>query len=187
MVGACPAAGHLSSSSLYPACRAPFLLTTACSDDRVRFWYVRVETDEGVEGETRYKWAEWRTVSESQDSQLEMDGKCARFFSDNISPRLFLGRVFAVSSAFSGRFACSYDPSNSYDTGRSDVLNVEVAVYECESTGGIEWQQEDIIHLRNIVIPRGLHHAEEYAFPAATPVRRFDIVAFSSVFSDLFF
>jgi hypothetical protein len=33
-----PAAGHLSSSSIYPACLAPYLLATACSDQTVRFW-----------------------------------------------------------------------------------------------------------------------------------------------------
>lgn len=32
------AAGHLSSASIYPACFAPYLLVTACSDGDVRFW-----------------------------------------------------------------------------------------------------------------------------------------------------
>ena len=31
-----PAAGHLSSSSIYPACLAPYLLITACSDNTIR-------------------------------------------------------------------------------------------------------------------------------------------------------
>ena len=33
-----PAAGHLSSSSIYPACSAPYILVTICSDNTVRFW-----------------------------------------------------------------------------------------------------------------------------------------------------
>lgn len=32
------AAGHLSSASIYPACLAPYLLVTACSDGTLRFW-----------------------------------------------------------------------------------------------------------------------------------------------------
>lgn len=33
-------------------------------------------------------------------------------------------------------------------------VNLCVAVYECESTGGSEWLLEDTIHLRNIHLPR---------------------------------
>ena len=33
---ACPAAGHLASASLYPACRTPYALVTACDDDVLR-------------------------------------------------------------------------------------------------------------------------------------------------------
>ncbi|AWP01359.1 putative dmX-like protein 2 [Scophthalmus maximus] len=35
---ATPSAGHLSSSSIYPVCLAPYLIVTTCSDSRVRFW-----------------------------------------------------------------------------------------------------------------------------------------------------
>ena len=38
ILSASVAAGHLSSASIYPACFAPYLLTTACSDGRIRFW-----------------------------------------------------------------------------------------------------------------------------------------------------
>ena len=38
VISANVAAGHLSSASIYPACFAPYLLATACSDGRVRFW-----------------------------------------------------------------------------------------------------------------------------------------------------
>lgn len=42
VVHAAPAAGHLSSSSIYPACFAPYIVVTACSDSTVRFWNCKV-------------------------------------------------------------------------------------------------------------------------------------------------
>lgn len=36
LVHAAPAAGHLSSASIYPACFAPYIITTACSDSTIR-------------------------------------------------------------------------------------------------------------------------------------------------------
>lgn len=42
LVHAAPAAGHLSSSSIYPACFAPYIIVTACSDSTVRFWNCKV-------------------------------------------------------------------------------------------------------------------------------------------------
>lgn len=76
----------------------------------------------------------------------------------------------SVSCAYSGRFACSFDPSNSFDTSKSEKVNVEIAVYECESTGGTEWMQEDILHLRDIRIPRVVHQLENYEFHKESPV-----------------
>ena len=55
-----PAAGHLSSSSIFPACLAPYLLVTACSDDMVRFWRTKLVT--GVE-EAKFEWEEWQMES----------------------------------------------------------------------------------------------------------------------------
>lgn len=40
IVHATPAAGHLSSASIYPACLAPYCFATACSDGVIRFWTV---------------------------------------------------------------------------------------------------------------------------------------------------
>ncbi|KAJ3593834.1 hypothetical protein NHX12_006168 [Muraenolepis orangiensis] len=63
---ATPSAGHLSSSSIYPVCLAPYLIVTTCSDSRVRFWHCTVEGGEGeagrrgedVEEDMRaYRWA----------------------------------------------------------------------------------------------------------------------------------
>ena len=36
----------------------------------------------------------------------------------------------------------------------SRTVHVVVAIYECESTGGSEWNLEDAIHFRNIRIPK---------------------------------
>lgn len=36
VVHAAPAAGHLSSASIYPACFAPYIVVTACSDSTIR-------------------------------------------------------------------------------------------------------------------------------------------------------
>lgn len=40
IIHATPAAGHLSSASIYPACLAPYCFATACSDGTIRFWTV---------------------------------------------------------------------------------------------------------------------------------------------------
>ncbi len=37
VVHAVPAVGHLSSSSIYPACLAPYVMVTACTDSVVRW------------------------------------------------------------------------------------------------------------------------------------------------------
>lgn len=52
VVHAAPAAGHLSSASIYPACLAPYVLVTACSDSTVRFWKCGDD----------YKWKQWEMV-----------------------------------------------------------------------------------------------------------------------------
>uniref|UniRef100_A0A914UQD9 Uncharacterized protein n=1 Tax=Plectus sambesii TaxID=2011161 RepID=A0A914UQD9_9BILA len=139
LLEASPAAGHLSSSSLYPACRAPYVLMTACSDDHVRFWRC-CKDDMGV-----YSFREWRMISDTIDSAIEMDGV-----------------ILGVASAHSSRLACAYEPAGTVHHHRPgqetmEKLSVEIAVYECESTGGVEWTREDSLHLRDIVIPRGTH------------------------------
>ncbi|XP_017906156.1 PREDICTED: dmX-like protein 1 isoform X3 [Capra hircus] len=64
-----PSAGHLSSSSIYPICSAPYLLATSCSDEKVRFWRCRVMAGESAtskNGETdlTYIWEEWPLLIE---------------------------------------------------------------------------------------------------------------------------
>lgn len=43
IISANVAAGHLSSASIYPACFAPYLIATACSDGQVRLWKCSVQ------------------------------------------------------------------------------------------------------------------------------------------------
>ena len=62
-----PAAGHLSSSSIFPACLAPYLLVTACSDDMVRFWRTKLVT--GTEA-AKFEWEEWQM--ESAEGNIRM-------------------------------------------------------------------------------------------------------------------
>lgn len=46
-------AGHLSSSTIYPACLAPYLFATACTDGLTRFWTCRQQ------GQS-FTWSEWK-------------------------------------------------------------------------------------------------------------------------------
>jgi len=58
------AAGHLSSASIYPACFAPYLLTTACSDGHVHFWRCEL-TSPGEDAplqSLKYVWKEWEMM-----------------------------------------------------------------------------------------------------------------------------
>ena len=90
-----PAAGHLSSSSIYPACLAPYLLVTACSDHSVRFWRVGAEL----------QWEEWQMEGgEGGDSAIHLPG----------SP-------VSVAAAYSGRIAVAYRAGHTFQ--RKSVNN----------------------------------------------------------------
>ncbi|XP_050306486.1 dmX-like protein 2 isoform X3 [Anthonomus grandis grandis] len=151
IVHATPAAGHLSSASIYPACLAPYCFATACSDGIIRFWAVSTLPQEvneltrlmleedGVTVNTNKVWAEWNMVKESA---IEIEGQ-----------------VLNISVAYSGRLACAYKYGKSFTRPNkadqdSRYINLCVAIYECESTGGTEWILEDVIHLKNIHLPR---------------------------------
>lgn len=69
IVDASPAAEHLPSTSIYPACMAPYLLSTACSDDKVRFWYCQVSADQ-----SSFQWKQWDMIVGENESCLELDG-----------------------------------------------------------------------------------------------------------------
>ena len=131
-----PAAGHLSSSSIYPACLAPYLLVTACSDNLIRFWTVTDTTTAGA-----FSWEEWRMeTTESQSSAIEVPG-----------------HPVSVSAAYTGRIAVAYRCGESFTRkshhSNNSYVNLFVAIYECESSGGIEWIMEDKIVLKNIELP----------------------------------
>lgn len=71
----------------------------------------------------------------------------------------FIGQPLNISAAYSGRIACAYKYGKSFTRPtKSDpdsrYVNLCVAIYECESTGGSEWILEDTIHLKNIHLPR---------------------------------
>ncbi|CAM1299293.1 DMXL1 (predicted), partial [Pycnogonum litorale] len=137
IVHATPAAGHLSSSSIYPACFAPYLISTACSDGFVRFWKC-IANDDGSQQDV-FKWIEWEMMT-SKDGESCVD---------------IPGQPLNVSCAYSGRIACAYKYGRSFTRSSSinpneRFVNLCVAIYECESTGGSEWILEDVIHLKNI-------------------------------------
>ncbi|XP_035791967.1 dmX-like protein 2 isoform X1 [Anopheles albimanus] len=146
VIHAAPAAGHLSSSSIYPACFAPYIIVTACSDSTVRFWKCKTKNrgaDRSSDDPPRYEWCEWEMIRKDQESTIDVSGQ-----------------LLHISAAYSGRIACAYKYGKSFTrpTKSSDpesrFVNLSVAIYECESTGGSEWVLEDTIHLKNIHLPR---------------------------------
>jgi DmX-like protein len=68
------------------------------------------------------------------------------------------GQPLNISAAYSGRIACAFKYGKSFTRPTKDpesrYVNLCVAIYECESTGGSEWVLEDTIHLKNIHLPR---------------------------------
>lgn len=89
--------GHLSSSSIYPVCLAPYLIVTTCSDSRVRFWRCAVEADDGysedVQDNRAYHWEPWALMNEEED---------------NNSSVCVPGRPVAVSCSYIGRLAVAF-------------------------------------------------------------------------------
>ena len=75
VVHAVSAVGHLSSSSIYPACLAPYVIVTACSDRTVRFWTTRLVTSEPMDPKHQFEWEEWRMESADGNSSIEVPGK----------------------------------------------------------------------------------------------------------------
>ncbi|XP_023723664.1 dmX-like protein 2 isoform X1 [Cryptotermes secundus] len=140
VIHASPAAGHLSSASIYPACFAPYIIVTACSDSTVRFWKCKY-TKSGERKKT-YEWCEWEMIRKDPESAIDISGQ-----------------PLNISAAYSGRIACAYKYGKSFtrpskNDPDSRYVNLCVAIYECESTGGSEWVLEDTIHLKNIHLPR---------------------------------
>ncbi|XP_052742471.1 dmX-like protein 2 isoform X1 [Bicyclus anynana] len=146
VIHATPAAGHLSSASIYPACLAPYILATACSDSTLRFWKCNVTKKDNDEFD--YTWKEWEMMNKDQESTIDIPGQ-----------------PLHISAAYSGRIACAYKCGRSFTRPKAGLtannsnpdarfVNLSVCVYECESTGGAEWLLEDTIPLRNVSLPR---------------------------------
>lgn len=94
IIHAAPAAGHLSSSSIYPACFAPYLICTACSDSKVRFWrcdVVNISDDKDASSpKWKYEWLEWEMmINERRSSVISVPGKALR-----CSLYLFFGEIY---------------------------------------------------------------------------------------------
>ena len=136
VVHAVPAVGHLSSSSIYPACLAPYCIVTACSDKTIRFWRAKMSSYSAEDNSPHFEWEEWKMASSDGNSAIEVPG-----------------RPVSVSAAYTGRVAIAYQTGTSFHKqGDQDsrYVNLCTAIYECESTGGSQWIREDVIHLKNI-------------------------------------
>ncbi|KAF7662202.1 hypothetical protein LDENG_00243090 [Lucifuga dentata] len=140
---ATPSAGHLSSSSIYPVCLAPYLIVTTCSDSCVRFWHCAVEGEEGYNDDEQdncvYHWEPWALLNEEED---------------NNSAVCVSGRPVAVSCSYIGRLAVAFkQPRQGQLQGSREDFSMHVSIYECESTGGSEWVLEQTLHLDDFTRP----------------------------------
>ncbi|KAI6078109.1 DmX-like protein 2 [Aix galericulata] len=139
VIRATPSAGHLSSSSIYPVCLAPYLIVTSCSDNRVRFWRCTVEKDLNSKNEERetYHWRKWPLMNDEGE--------------DNSSTVTIVGRPVAVSCSYTGRLAVAYKQPIQHNSFVSKEFSMHVCILECESTGGSEWVLEQTIQLDDLV------------------------------------
>ncbi|KAM9262121.1 dmX-like protein 1 isoform 6-T6 [Morus bassanus] len=139
-----PSAGHLSSSSIYPVCRAPYLLATSCSDGKVRFWRCRVTAESSASSmpecsthsDVTYVWEEWPLLIEDgllSSSAINVPGRPAE-----------------VSCAHTNRLAVAYKQVTSKNSNLSQNFVMHVSIFECESTGGGSWILEQTLHLDEI-------------------------------------
>ncbi|VDN05634.1 unnamed protein product [Thelazia callipaeda] len=119
-----PSAGHLPSLNLYHSCKAPYHVMLACSDDNIRFY--ECVRNIASNGSVTYIWKMWGMISNNMDSCIEMDGQ-----------------ILSLSAAHSTRFACAYLPEGIANT--ASVNHIKVGVFECESSGGVEWLREDTV------------------------------------------
>ncbi|XP_066490922.1 dmX-like protein 2 isoform X1 [Tiliqua scincoides] len=134
VIRATPSAGHLSSSSIYPVCLAPYLLVTSCSDNKVRFWRCSVENSKS---ETKtYRWQKWPLMNDERGDS---------------STVFIVGRPVAVSCSYTGRLAVAYKQPVQHNGFVSKEFSMHVCIFECESTGGSEWVLEQTIHLDDLV------------------------------------
>ncbi|XP_068954153.1 dmX-like protein 2 isoform X1 [Petaurus breviceps papuanus] len=139
VIRATPSAGHLSSSSIYPVCLAPYLVVTTCSDNRVRFWKCHVEGDQNgrSNGKETYHWNKWPLMNDEGE--------------DSSSTVSIVGRPVAVSCSYTGRLAVAYKQPIQHNGYVSKEFSMHVCIFECESTGGSEWVLEQTVHLDDLI------------------------------------
>ena len=126
-----PAAADLASSCMFTLSKVPYLFATGCSDGVVRFW----SCDRTSENE--YKFYEWNATN------------C----DPSPSATTINGYPLAIACAYNGRFAVAYKIKNLNKNSDDPFMNICVHIYECESSGGSDWNLEDSIHLQNIKLP----------------------------------
>ncbi|XP_038669449.1 dmX-like protein 2 isoform X2 [Scyliorhinus canicula] len=139
VIRATPSAGHLSSSSIYPVCLAPYLIVTSCSDGKVRFWRCTVDNNsnsENLEKVHAYQWETWPLMNEEGEHSN--------------SAVSVTGRPVAVSCSYTGRLAVAYKEPVQPNGITSKEFTMHVSIFECESTGGSEWVLEQTVHLDGI-------------------------------------
>ncbi|XP_048383976.2 dmX-like protein 1 isoform X5 [Stegostoma tigrinum] len=143
IIRATPSAGHLSSSSVHPACLAPYLLATSCSDGKVRFWRCQVSAHsassaagDSLESKFSCCWEEW---------PLLIEGGLV-----NSSAVSVPGRPVDVSCSYTSRLAVAYKQSKPVNEHSNKHFTMHVGIFECESTGGSQWILEQTIHLDDL-------------------------------------
>lgn len=129
--------GHLSSSSVYPVCNAPYLLASSCSDGKVRFWRCAVDSDPSLsssdlENGIVYSWEEWPLLNGDglQNSAVSVPG-----------------RPIEVSCAHTNCLAVAFKQTPNKTSNSANEFLMHVSIFECESTGGSCWILEQTIHL----------------------------------------
>ncbi|XP_062399694.1 dmX-like protein 1 isoform X3 [Sardina pilchardus] len=128
-----PAAGHLSSSSLQPAGRAPYLLATSCSDGQVRFWRCGLAPEPLMESQSEYVWEEWPLLVEEGSA--------------NSSAVSISSQPIAVCCCHTSRVVVAYrDPAGPQGDQAKDSPLL-VSIFQCESTGGSQWVLEQTLQL----------------------------------------
>lgn len=132
VISATPAAGHLSSSSLQPTGRAPYLLATSCTDGTVRFWSCRVvsDNDKTLDAST-YIWEEWPLLVEEDLA--------------NSSAVNIPDKPVGISCCHTSRVAVAYRESKPSRLARKPIIHV--SIFQCESTGGSQWILEQTLEL----------------------------------------
>ena len=146
-----PAAADLASSCMFTLSKVPYMFATGCSDGVVRFW----SCDKTEADQEEYKFCEWNKNCES--SNVVNNNKSNEENSKLVStPTKINGYPLAIACSYNGRFAVAYKLKRvNVDTESNDHLfmNICVHIYECESSGGSNWNLEDSIHLQNIKLP----------------------------------